>query len=115
MITDHSSAGFEFLLRDRPLVRIHRPELMRGPTSTPTTSDLLASVSALHAHARGHAGSRRQRARDPRSLGEIRRAVAADLFYRPGGATARPCTYLYEAMELDPPRLASPRRPRAVS
>ena len=29
MITDHSSAGFEFLLRDRPLVRIRRPELLR--------------------------------------------------------------------------------------
>ena len=28
MITDHSSAGFEFLLRDRPLVRIHRPALL---------------------------------------------------------------------------------------
>ena len=25
MVTDHSSAGFEFLLRDRPIVRIHVP------------------------------------------------------------------------------------------
>ena len=30
MITDHSSAGFEYLLLDRPLVRIHVPELLRG-------------------------------------------------------------------------------------
>ena len=29
MITDHSSAGFEYLLRDRPLVRIHRPRPAR--------------------------------------------------------------------------------------
>jgi len=28
MVTDHSSAGFEYLLRDRPLVRIHVPELI---------------------------------------------------------------------------------------
>ena len=26
MITDHSSAGFEYLLLDRPLVRIHMPD-----------------------------------------------------------------------------------------
>ena len=30
MITDHSSAGFEYLLLDRPLVRIHVPELLRS-------------------------------------------------------------------------------------
>ena len=29
MITDHSSAGFEYLLLDRPLVRIDVPELLR--------------------------------------------------------------------------------------
>ena len=31
-----------------------------------------------------------------------RRAVAADLFYRPGGATARAVRLLYEAIALDP-------------
>jgi hypothetical protein len=38
----------------------------------------------------------------PESLGETRRAVAADIFYRPGGATARAIRGLYEAIELDP-------------
>ena len=28
MVTDHSSAGFEYLLLDRPLVRIHVPALI---------------------------------------------------------------------------------------
>src|SRR5205823_11379577 len=28
MVTDHSSAGFEYLLLDRPIVRIHVPELI---------------------------------------------------------------------------------------
>jgi hypothetical protein len=28
--------------------------------------------------------------------------VAADLFYRPGGATARAVRQLYDAIELDP-------------
>ena len=38
----------------------------------------------------------------PDALGETRRAVAADLFYRPGGATARAVRHLYDAIELDP-------------
>ena len=45
MITDHSSAGFEFLLRDRPLVRIHRPELIELANIHPDYVALLASVS----------------------------------------------------------------------
>jgi hypothetical protein len=102
MITDHSSAGFEFLLRDRPLVRIHRPELIREANIHADYVELLASVSesvttvtaALAAVERGLAS--------PDALGETRRAVAADLFYRPGGATARAIRGLYEAIGLDP-------------
>ena len=102
MITDHSSAGFEYLLRDRPIVRIHRPELIREANIHPDYVELLASVAesvttageAVQAVERGLAS--------PDVLAETRRAVAADLFYRPGGATARSVRYLYEAIELDP-------------
>jgi CDP-glycerol glycerophosphotransferase (TagB/SpsB family) len=102
MITDHSSAGFEFLLRDRPLVRIHCPELLELANVHPDYAMLLASVSdsvetpaeALEAVDRGLMA--------PDERGEQRRAVAADLFYRPGGATARALKYIYEAMELAP-------------
>jgi hypothetical protein len=102
MLTDHSSAGFEYLLRDRPIVRIHRPELIREANIHPDYVELLASVAesvttvddAVRAVERGLAS--------PDSLGETRRAVAADLFYRPGGATARAVRHLYEAIELDP-------------
>ena len=45
MITDHSSAGFEFLLRDRPLVRIHRPQLLELANVHADYVNLLASVS----------------------------------------------------------------------
>ncbi|NUR53868.1 MAG: hypothetical protein HOQ29_05450 [Acidobacteria bacterium] len=102
MITDHSSAGFEFLLRDRPLVRIHRPELLTLANVHPDYAALLASVAdsvdtaaeALAAVDRGLA--------EPARRSDERRAVAADLFYRPGGATARAVQYLYEAMALSP-------------
>ena len=47
MITDHSSAGFEFLLRDRPLVRIHRPQLIDLANVHPDYVALLTTVSPL--------------------------------------------------------------------
>ena len=110
MITDHSSAGFEFLLRDRPLVRIHRPELLRAANVHHDYVTLLASASesvetvprALAAVEAGLA--------DPGFRSDERRAVAADLFYRPGGATARSVQFLYEAVALAPsPALLSTR------
>lgn len=102
MITDHSSAGFEFLLLDRPIVRIHRPALIQSANIHPDYVALLAGVSesvqgvedALAAVDRGLA--------DPSALSNERRRVAADLFYRPGGATARSVEALYEVVELEP-------------
>jgi hypothetical protein len=39
---------------------------------------------------------------DPHARSASRRAVAADLFYKPGTATARAVDELYDAMELAP-------------
>ena len=102
MVTDHSSAGFEFLLRDRPIVRIHRPQLIELANIHADYVNLLASVAdsvddapaALRAVERGLA--------EPAMRSAERRRVAADLFYRPGGATARSIDALYEVMELEP-------------
>jgi CDP-glycerol glycerophosphotransferase (TagB/SpsB family) len=102
MITDHSSAGFEFLLRDRPVVRIHRPELLTLANVHPDYIALLALVSdsvetiaeALAAVDTGLA--------NPSLRSDERRSVAADLFYRPGSATARAVQSLYEAIALAP-------------
>ena len=73
MVTDHSSAGFEFLLRDRPLVRIHRPQLIELANVHPDYVALLASVSrsvddlpaTLAAVERGAGRSRRAARRAP--------------------------------------------------
>jgi CDP-glycerol glycerophosphotransferase (TagB/SpsB family) len=107
MITDHSSAGFEFLLRDCPIVRIHRPDLIKLANIHQDYVELLASVSdsvtgtedALAAVERGLA--------NPAARGADRRAVAADLFYRPGGATQRSVAALYEAIQLEPAPVVS--------
>ncbi len=101
MITDHSSAGFEFLLRDRPVVRVNRPSLIELANIHPDYVSLLASVSesvdtaedALAAVERGLAR--------PHLRSGDRRRVAAELFYRPGGATDRSVNALYELIELD--------------
>lgn len=102
MITDHSSAGFEYLLRDRPLVRIHRPALIELANIHQDYVALLASVSdsvddvtgALAAVSRGLA--------DPSVRRTERLTAAADLFHGPGGATARSVRALYEVIELEP-------------
>ncbi len=45
MITDHSSAGFEYLLLDRPIVRIHLPELLDQANVHPDYARLLADCA----------------------------------------------------------------------
>jgi CDP-glycerol glycerophosphotransferase (TagB/SpsB family) len=102
MVTDHSSAGFEFLLRDRPIVRIHCPRLIAEANIHADYVGLLASVadSASTLDAVVDAVERALATGD--RLSETRRAVAADLFYRPGGATGRAVRQLYEAIALEP-------------
>ena len=107
MITDHSSAGFEFLLRDRPIVRIHRPELIDLANIHPDYVSLLASVADSVDDAQGALAAVERGLADPAALGSERRRVAADLFYRPGGATARAVDALYELVELAPVRTAA--------
>jgi CDP-glycerol:poly(glycerophosphate) glycerophosphotransferase len=104
MITDHSSAGFEFLLLDRPLVRIHRPELLRAAYVHPDYSALLASVSQSVETVADALAAVETGLGNPGRRSDERRAVAADLFYRPGGATARSVSFLYEALALAPER-----------
>jgi CDP-glycerol glycerophosphotransferase (TagB/SpsB family) len=102
MITDHSSVGFEYLLLDRPLIRIHVPELIKNTDIEPSYVELLASASTsvtnvdetIAAVERGFAHERENSA--------VRTAVASEMFYKPGTATDRAVQELYELMELDP-------------
>lgn len=102
MITDHSSAGFEFLLRDRPIVRIHRPTLIETANIHQTYVDLLASVSASVDTAAEAISEVERGLGDPRAQSAERRRVAGDLFYRPGGATGRSVDALYDVIALEP-------------
>jgi CDP-glycerol glycerophosphotransferase (TagB/SpsB family) len=102
MVTDHSSAGFEFLLRDRPLVRIHRPQLIELANVHPAYVDLLASVSRSVDDLRAAIAAIERALERPDEQSADRSRVAADLFYRPGGATARSVRELYDVIELAP-------------
>ena len=101
MITDHSSAGFEFLLRDRPLIRIHRPQLLESANVHPDYVSLLASASDSTADPHETIAAVEGALATPGARSAERRRVAGELFYRPGGATRRAVQAMYEVIELE--------------
>jgi hypothetical protein len=108
MITDHSSVGFEYLLLDRPLVRVEMPELL-AQTNVPTDYvELLAEASTTTRAVADTVAAVERAFASPSTGSESRRKVADDLFYQPGTATARACAELYELVELDAPPLRAP-------
>lgn len=119
MISDHSSAAFEYLLLDRPLVRIEVPALLEQANIHADYVQLLADASANVTTADAAAAAVADAIRDPSELSPTRRRVAADLFYRPGTAAARCAAELYDVLRLpidpsvaealDTPASADPR------
>jgi hypothetical protein len=100
MVTDHSSAGFEYLLLDRPLVRIEIPELLRLANVHPDYVNLLAEAAlntttvdgALQSVDRALAGDAAQSV--------ARRRIAAELFFQPGTAALRAARELSDVLQL---------------
>jgi GT2 family glycosyltransferase/CDP-glycerol glycerophosphotransferase (TagB/SpsB family) len=103
LITDHSSAGFEYLLLDRPIVRIHVPALIEAAQIHRDYVALLADVSESVCDAAAAVGAVERGLATPTSRSATRREVAADLFHDPGRATDRCVAALYEAMQLGAP------------
>ena len=102
LVTDHSSAGFEYLLRDRPVVRIHRPPLIQLARIHRDYVALLASASRSVTDAPEAVDAVERGLSDPSTGSAERQHVAAELFYRPGGATARSLSELYRILDLAP-------------
>ena len=101
MITDHSSCGFEYLLLDRPLVRIHRPELITLANIHQDYVRLLSEVSESTTAVDDTIAAAEWSLANPRAKSATRRAVAEDLFYEPGTATARCIAEMYDAIGLE--------------
>jgi hypothetical protein len=111
LITDHSSIGFEYLLLDRPLVRLSMPELIRRTDIPDDYVQSLASVSTTVETAADAVAAVAEAVSQPLRLSAARRALAAELFHEPGSATDRAVDELYALMELAPPPCAEPVTP----
>jgi CDP-glycerol glycerophosphotransferase (TagB/SpsB family) len=102
LITDGSSVGNEFTLLNRPIIFLEAPQLVEKYKATidletwgtktgrlvKSPGELLEAVEWSLAH--------------PQEQSEIRRAAAADIFFKPGTATDRAVEQIYAALELYP-------------
>jgi hypothetical protein len=102
MVTDHSSAGFEYLLLDRPLVRIHIPELIKTSNINAEYVQLMIEASRSVNDVAGALDAVENSLADPTMGSTSRQAVSQELFYGAGTATARAVSEMYEAMQLAP-------------
>ena len=102
LVTDHSSVGFEYLLLDRPIVRIEVPELLAQANVNPDYVELMANVSITVRTASEIVGAVEKSLAEPNQLSSARRGVAADLFHSPGNATTLAVNELYDLLELSP-------------
>jgi len=87
-------------LLDRPLVRIHVPELIMNTDIEPTYVDLLASASSSVNNVDEVEAAVERVFADPSEHSALRRTVANEMFYKPGTATDRAVKELYNLMEL---------------
>lgn len=102
LITDASSVANEYTLLDRPIVFVDVPKLLARARREGSALDLRTWGRRGGTLARGPdeavAAVERGLA-EPQARSRIRRAIAADLFYNPGGATRAALGWL--AAELD--------------
>jgi hypothetical protein len=115
IVTDHSSVGFEFMLLDRPIVAIDCPLLIENAHIARDKVQRLRDASAVVDRPEAVAPTVMRELAAPDRLGTRRRAVAADLFYRPGGATTRAVQCLYDVLSLPAPAPLPSPEPRSVS
>lgn len=110
LLTDASSVANEYTLLDRPIVFIDVPELIARSERTNGSLDLgswgrkgglVAGTSAEVA------GAVAASLADPGHLAEVRRAIAADLFFNPGRATDAAVDWVAERFLAAPRKLAS--------
>src|SRR5215211_2211180 len=102
LITDHSSVGFEYLLLDRPLIRIHVPELLEKTDIEPVYVQLMSEAATSVVDIDELSAAVDQSFANPKLKSESRTYVAGEMFYKPGTATARAVSEMYDVIELKP-------------
>ena len=101
LITDHSSVGFEYLLLDRPLIRIHVPELLEKTDIEPVYVQLMSEAATSVDNIDELATAVDQSFADPKAKSSSRTHVAGEMFYKPGTATSRAVAEMYDVIELE--------------
>ena len=101
LITDHSSVGFEYLLLDRPLIRIHVPELLEKTDVESVYVELMIEAARSVGDIEQLVAAVDETFADPSVKSDSRRAVASEMFYKPGTATSRAVSEMYNVLELD--------------
>jgi CDP-glycerol glycerophosphotransferase (TagB/SpsB family) len=100
MVSDHSSIAFEYMLLDRPIVVIDRPDLIARAGISADKVDRLRAASDVAVDASEMTRAVVAALRRPERLSPQRRRTADDLFYRPGTATDRAVQLIYRLIEL---------------
>jgi len=114
LVSDHSSAGFEFMLLDRPIVVIDCPELIHNARVSPDKVRLLQGAAVVAKRdARAITAAVSRALVDPSAQSAERVAAANRVFYRPGSATARAAECIYNVLEIATP--AAVAAPVAIS
>jgi hypothetical protein len=103
LVTDHSSVGFEYTLLDRPLIVIDCPELIDKARVSADKVQLLRSAADVASDGVAAARAAVDALQHPERLSLRRRLIANELFYCPGGATARAVACLYDVLALAAP------------
>lgn len=108
LITDHSSVGFEYLLLDRPLIRIHVPELLEKTDIEPVYVELMSEAATSVLNIDQLTAAVEASFAAPQAKSASRQFVAGEMFYQPGTATSRAVAAMYEVIELNPKNLVHP-------
>jgi CDP-glycerol glycerophosphotransferase (TagB/SpsB family) len=101
MVSDHSSIAFEFCVLDRPVIVFEAPRLASAARINPEKIALLRSAALVVHDARSLRGAVTASLANPSAGSAARRQVAEQVFYRPGSATERAVSLVYELLELD--------------
>jgi len=103
IVTDHSSVAFEYMLLDRPIVVIDCPLLIEAARISLEKVALLRSAAVVVPDADGAVAAVARELVAPAPLGDRRRAIAGEMFYRPGQATTRAVQCIYDLLALPAP------------
>ena len=114
MVTDHSSIGFEFCALDRPVIVYDAPGLVEAARINPDKVALLRAAATVVRDAAGLADAVRDALASPRAASQQRARAASEVFYDPGGATARALGLVYELIDLPAAELKAPASARAA-